>query len=562
MTFLIFLVARSRTLLILAITFGLLSGAANAGMLALINQQIAARGISPAHAILWCFVGLWVFAPVSRVISELLLVRLGEGAAFSLRTELVAQILAVPFRDLESVGLVRILPALTEDVPSITHTIADVPILCINMGVVLSCFAYMAWLNWRIFGVVMVCVVFGAGSYQWGVSRATKYFHNARKFEGRMNQSFQALVAGIKELKIDTAKRQAFVEDLNRSAELCQEANTRGLGIYSGASSWGQLLVFTTIACVLLILFKAHDTADAAIVGFPVALLYLMTPLQVIMNALPGYMKASVAVTHIKKLGISLRANAPAPPPARHLEALPLSIAFEDVCFAYTDGEEKEAFFLGPITGVIHPGEVLFIVGGNGSGKTTLAKLLLGLYSPASGRLKANDRVLSADILPSYQEQFSVVFADFYLPNAITGTERGDKDSIASEYLKQLDLADKVTVSNGVFSTTNLSQGQRKRLALLMCCVEDRPAMLFDEWAADQDPGFKAFFYRTILPDLRDKGKTVIVITHDERFFDIADQLWFMEDGNLKRVEKQTQRRGMNPWGGRAKDPVNAGTGD
>ncbi|MFD1905689.1 ATP-binding cassette domain-containing protein [Paenibacillus rhizoplanae] len=69
----------------------------------------------------------------------------------------------------------------------------------------------------------------------------------------------------------------------------------------------------------------------------------------------------------------------------------------------------------------------------------------------------------------------------------------GKQDEI-DRYLKMLDLDGKVSIDNGRFSTLKLSGGQRKRLALLICYLEDRPIYLFDEWAADQDPEFRKFF--------------------------------------------------------------------
>jgi putative ATP-binding cassette transporter len=101
-----------------------------------------------------------------------------------------------------------------------------------------------------------------------------------------------------------------------------------------------------------------------------------------------------------------------------------------------------------------------------------------------------------------------------------------------------LGLANVVTIKNQRFSTTTaLSSGQRRRLALLVVLLEDRPLCIFDEWAADQDPAFKRTFYYQILPALRAKQKAVVVISHDDRYFDVADRILVLEDGKLARVE-------------------------
>jgi len=101
------------------------------------------------------------------------------------------------------------------------------------------------------------------------------------------------------------------------------------------------------------------------------------------------------------------------------------------------------------------------------------------------------------------------------------------------KYLTMLRLEQKVRVENGVFSTLNLSQGQRKRMALLACCIEDRSICFFDEWAADQDPVFKEIFYYSILPGLKAQGKTIIVISHDDRYYHIADRIVNLESGRV-----------------------------
>jgi putative ATP-binding cassette transporter len=107
-------------------------------------------------------------------------------------------------------------------------------------------------------------------------------------------------------------------------------------------------------------------------------------------------------------------------------------------------------------------------------------------------------------------------------------------DRRAHEYLERLHLNHKVTIKDGVFSTTQLSQGQRKRLALLCAYIEDRPFYLFDEWASDQDPLFKEVFYTQLLPELRSLGKAVLVITHDDRYFGVADRLIKLDYGRIK----------------------------
>ncbi|MGB8129136.1 MAG: hypothetical protein WCG81_05045 [Candidatus Angelobacter sp.] len=86
----------------------------------------------------------------------------------------------------------------------------------------------------------------------------------------------------------------------------------------------------------------------------------------------------------------------------------------------------------------------------------------------------------------------------------------------------------------------SLSQGQRKRLALLTAYLEDRPVYVFDEWSADQEPVFREVFYRHLLPALRDRSKTVVVISHDDRYFDVADRVIQLEYGRIRSQNSKT----------------------
>lgn len=110
---------------------------------------------------------------------------------------------------------------------------------------------------------------------------------------------------------------------------------------------------------------------------------------------------------------------------------------------------------------------------------------------------------------------------------------------IAERYLERLEVAHKVSVENGAFTTTDLSTGQRKRLALMNAWLEERPVLVFDEWAADQDPTFRHIFYTELLPDLKRIGKTIIVISHDDRYFGIADHLVRLREGKIVASEEK-----------------------
>jgi putative ATP-binding cassette transporter len=534
-----FLVARSRQILVLAIIFGFLSGAFNSGLLALANAAISSPERKSA-LLLAMFIGLCVLAPLTRMVSEILLVSLGQDAVFSLRTELARQVLSVPLRRLEEVGAHRILSVLTDDIPNIANVVTAIPVLSINAGVVIGSLCYMGWLQWKLLLVVLGFMVLGIFSYYVGVSRAMAHLRRARGHDNNLQKHFRGLIHGIKELKLHQLRRHDFLSSaLDEAAGQSRAANVSGLSIYSVASSWGQLLIFVMLGLLVFFLYPVLGLRPAVLTGFSLALLYLMTPLQVIMNSIPALARANVALGNAQSLGFELMRSAqPAEntsisqirPVASHLE-------LSGITYSYRHDDSADQFALGPIDLSIEPGELLFIAGGNGSGKTTLAKLIVGLYAPDSGKIRYDRAFVNDSNRDSYRQLFSAVFSDPFLFESLLGLEKAQLDERAQQYLCWLQLEDKVTVKDGVLSTTELSQGQRKRLALLTCYLEDRPIYFFDEWAADQDPKFKELFYCSLLPELKARGKTVIVISHDDRYYGVADRVVTLESGCLSGVK-------------------------
>ena len=227
--------------------------------------------------------------------------------------------------------------------------------------------------------------------------------------------------------------------------------------------------------------------------------------------------------------------EAPGVTPVRSWKQIELA----GVTHAYHRDGQADGFLLGPVDMTVHPGEIVFIIGGNGSGKTTLAKLITGLYMPEEGEIRLDGRPVTAENCEGYRQLFSAVFDDATIFESLWGLGAADLDERAREYLGQLELDHVVTVSNGVFSTTHLSRGQRKRLALLTAYLEDRPIYLFDEWAADQDPTFRKVFYLRLLPELKRRGKAVVAITHDDRYFANADRVVKLEEGKVVEALRQ-----------------------
>jgi putative pyoverdin transport system ATP-binding/permease protein len=527
-----FFFEHSRKAILLSGSAGVVSGIANAALLAMIN--IAVKPGKPLLWVVWTFGGLCVLLPLARFISELLLTKLGQEATYSLRTKMCTQILAVPLQHLETLGPARILTTLTDDIPTITGALSVLPVICINIALVVGSLVYMATLSWLLFSIVMGFLILGIAGYQIPIIRVEKIFVKARQSADALMRHLRALTSGTKELKIHSVRRQAFVRhNLEASAESLMKHNISALRLYSAASSWGQTLVFVVIG---LYLFSPSTRRpdNGTLIGYTLALLYLMGPLQVIMNSLPQLSRASIALRTIKEMGLALRSHEPEM--LLEMETARQSwqlLELKSITHTYKRENESASFLLGPVDITFEPGKLVFITGGNGSGKTTLIKMLSGLYMPEQGHILLDGERIGPANIEWYRQHFSIVFADYFLFEELLGIDDINVDDRAKEYLEKLRLSHKVTVANGVLSTTNLSQGQRKRLALLTAYMEDRPIYIFDEWAADQDPYFKSVFYLQLLPELKARNKTVFVISHDDRYYHLADRLLRLEEGQI-----------------------------
>jgi putative pyoverdin transport system ATP-binding/permease protein len=510
---------------------GLLSGFASAGLIAVINLSLSRTDLPKATFSGW-FIGLCLLLLFSSALSQMLVGRVVQRVIYRLRLRLSQQILQSPLRLLEAVGVPRLLATLTEDVGYIAIASYSVSTLFVNVSLLIGCGIYLNQLIPNFSGLGLIFLVFGIYTYIVLAKPGWRLLEQARDVSDRLFEHLETLTQGTKELKLHQQRRQVFLqEDLQQAAadfRRYQISSTNWLAI---AGSWGLLLFFIPIGLFLFIP-TPFTLSPTTLASYALTIIFMIAPLRGIIVALPQLTQADIALKKIQSLGISLQGELEFGD--RVVERQPWQrLQFSNVLHRYPSDRGDTQFSLGPLNLTFHPGEIVFIVGGNGSGKSTFVKLLTGLYSPEAGTIALDRQPITDRDRESYRQQFSVVFADFYLFDRLLGLENAHLDRQVQERLIQLQLDHKVTVQDGKFSTTALSQGQRKRLALLTAYLEDRPIYVFDEWASDQDPVFKAVFYQQLLPALKKRGKTVFVVSHDDRYFDVGDRVIKLDYGQV-----------------------------
>jgi putative ATP-binding cassette transporter len=533
----------SGRLLAAASVASLAGGAAAVALIATINRALSS---TPAElgGLGLRFAALAIVVLLCRTASLMLFVRLNQTVLARLREHIGARLLGAPYRDLERIGASRGLALLGDDTNQVATLLVAMPFIVMNGTIVIGCLAYLAYLSWQVFVFALIAVVAGSLCYQASRRRSQRYLREAGKWQDVLVARFGAIFAGAKELKLNRARRRSFAQGpLAEAIAAVRDNRTTGLSLLYLSLTIGSTLFFAVIGVILFLVQRPLGAEAAVASGYTLVFLYMMAPLEGLLNSLPQLNMARVAYQRITETtgtlseeDIGLARPDARPDTADHPVAPPFrELSLHQVSHRYFREQEEGAFTLGPLDLTLRAGEIVFLVGGNGTGKTTLAKLVVGLYDPEAGDVAVDGKTLEGIAGRERHRQLcTAVFSDFHLFDSLIGLAGASLDERANRLIDRLQLQHKVSVRDGVFSTLALSQGQRKRLALVAACLEERPVIVLDEWAADQDPAFKSIFYREILPELRAEGKAVLVISHDDRYFDCGDRVLWLDNGQLR----------------------------
>lgn len=540
-----YLIKQSRLLLFSASFISILHGMGSVYLLAQISAALTTSDFNRDEAAL-IFVVTALLVMLGYMIGAILFERLGQCAQSDLRGLIAQRVIEADYRQLEQLGAARIQSALSEHCTRVAEFFVSFPIILTNSIIVMGCLVYLAYLSWQVFLLAILVIGFGSFGYHLAHLRAIRHLDIAAKEQDNLFAYFRSLTDGAKELRLNRDKRNAFYDDvLKRSIERVRKERTFGMSIFVASASWGNFLIYAFIGLVLFLLIGDVPDRTLIMTGYALVFVYMVGPLEALLLNIPRANLAQVSARRIEEIMHSIHSSEPQ---AEIRELPPLqSIVLQGVLHRYYHEQKDEMFTLGPIDLEFRPGEITFLVGGNGSGKTTLAKLLVGLYPPEEGRIMLNSQVINNANRDYYRQFFTTIFSDFHLFDRLLEVSDGNMlDKNGNELLTKLHLQHKVKVRNGAFSTLALSQGQRKRLALVVAYLENRPFLVFDEWAADQDPVFKEIFYRELLPELRTMGKTALIISHDDRYFHLADRLIRMENGRISLDSPKSPATSIN----------------
>ena len=395
------------------------------------------------------------------------------------------------------------------------------------------CLVYIAWLVPIALFFTLIGLIIGVATYFIQHRKVIEKIKMARSMAVGFTDRIRDLVNGFKELKVNMEKRNDFQEHMVSVSNQHRHLNIEVTRLETISFLTTQVFIFTLIAIVIFVLPLIHSIDETITFQFFASILFLIGPLETLISSYQNIAKANISLENILKLEADIDNTTPEIKTIRKLKNKGFEeIKLENIYFNYKKNNTDDKFTIGPVNMMIKRGEILFIAGGNGTGKTTLLKLVTGLYMPCSGQIFINGEKLMNENMQDYRELFTTIFSDFHIFDKLYGIRELDEKKLHT-IMDKLKLTGKTSIIDGSFTSTNLSRGQTKRLAYLISCFDNREIYVFDEFAADQDPGFKKYFYYNILPELKEHGKTVIAVTHDDNYFDACDRLIKMDEGKI-----------------------------
>ncbi len=402
---------------------------------------------------------------------------------------------------------------------------------CGSAVMLIFCFSYLYFISPTAFFINIAMTVTTVFIYIKVAVDVEACFSRAYTEEKGFFQHIKQLLDGIKEIKMSHVRGKDLYENyIEPLAENARKHKLAANRLHVRNYLLTKTFVFFVTASFVFLLPMLQIISSEELISLIAVALFMISPIGDIVEAIPEMAQANVAVKKLRDLEQNLDVRETA------FESVSLekveNILITQAEFCYRDDSNDPIFCVGPVDMDLHAGEVTFIVGGNGSGKSTLLKMLTGLYPLDRGSLIVGGVPISHENRPMAREYFSAIFSDFHLFDRLYGM-RDINPWDVNKLLRRMNLDAKTVFNGGAFSRIDLSTGQRKRLALIISLLEDRPIYIFDEVAADQDPQFRAFFYNTILDELRKRNKIVIVASHDAEYFDTADKVYRLDYGQI-----------------------------
>ena len=518
---------------------GVFAGALNTVLIFLLT--LSATKVSQGSSDLWDLakvaVCLWAFWASKGYLLRRM-TTIVEEIIQNVRIRLIEKVQHASFGAVEGMGRAPLFNAIALHANSISRATPGIISSGISSVLLICAFIIIFSLSTTAFLIVIGTLAFMIAALWFNSRRVAGMLAEVIQRDNQFVNGFGELLDGFKELKMDSEKDHEFNNlHLKPLAMKAREIRVEGGMVLTRSVLLASASLFILLAAVIFLVPVLAPDQAWKIARIATLVIFMFGPLSEVVLVYPTFNEALAAIKEITRIEQRLDSAVGSGVVEPLASFSPPVLAFDrlrcdGIAFNYRDEQGQTSFSLQPFDFHMSKGELVFITGGNGSGKSTFLKVLAGLYPPATGSIIVNETPIEASNRQSYRNIFGPVFSDFHLFDRVYGLKEFD-ESRARDLLQMADLAHKTAIVNREITTTNLSTGQRKRLALVLCLLDDKPIFLLDEWAAEQDPQFRRKFYREILPELKRQGKTIVAVTHDDDSYDVADRLLKMQYGKF-----------------------------
>ena len=513
----------------------------NTGLLTLINSVIDDNPffVFPNHAWL-VYVVLMLSSLLVTWYFQSLMIKTANNIALNLTLAIFDRLQKLPFEYFQKLADEKIYTAMTD-----INVIRRFPYLFIQIfqaaGVILVGIFYLFFISFYGALLTLILVLFLSVFYHLRNEQLTAQLNQVRDLRNSFYKTLKDLLLGFKELKMNVySNRNIFENFLKKNREEAKVVSIDTAKRYIVNELIGTYSWYIVIGVVLFVVPEVTSIEIKDIATYLVVLIFLIGSLESLVNNIPDFTGFQIAHERLEELISNLEAHATEEYERKQVDHITkkhfTNLKLEKLYYQYScNGASNEAFEIGPIDLELNAGEHVFIVGGNGSGKSTLVYLLSGLYTPTSGRIFLNEHEISISDYQRYRNQISVIFSDHYMFSENYDDHKLDLKNAGFKGLLQLmQLEHKIRFDEREnIIKPELSKGQNKRLALILELMRDNELIVLDEWAAEQDPFFRKYFYEELLPALKKQGKTVVMVSHDDYYFKQADRIVRLDYGNI-----------------------------
>ncbi len=517
------------------------SALSTTGILALVTYAAQKIDFTKEKFVDLPIAGLFVVCVIIYIISDSqMIARFAadiEQAIDYLRMQLINRLRHADLWKLENFGQSRLFGSITQSCKIISSNSHYLAMASRSVILTVTILLYIATVSlFTFFLLTFLLIAAAAVYYRLGLS-VEKCQADLASDESKLFECVSDLLDGFKEQRLSSAHSRALGDDFGK---LSTHTVTTRSELHRQSWSqfvFGETMVHVMLGLVVFIVPIYSPAVTKELVKISAAILFMIAPIFGLMQSLTVLRAAKAAANSMMELEEELKALEEQASDSEH-DTIPENfsvIRMANIEFSFPSQSGESSFTMGPLNVEIKRGEIIFVTGGNGSGKSTFIKLLTGLYHPVRGILKIDNRVISFDMLSNYRALIAPVFSDFHLFSQLYGIEKIDKLA-AEDLLNWMEMEHISGIKGNRFTRTNLSTGQRKRLALVAALLEAKPILVLDEWAADQDSIFRKKFYHELLPELQRRGLTIIAVTHDDRYFDAADRILHLEEGRITEL--------------------------